>query len=59
MQRLPRVQNVYSDLLDRLLDDALAEIGGTPVQRTIRGAQLLVRAHLPRQRPGRLLWVSR
>ena len=38
MQRLPlTVQNAYSDLLDRLLDDAVAEIGGTPVQRTIRG----------------------
>lgn len=38
MQRLPLgVQNAYSDLLDRLLDDTVVEIGGTPVQRTIRG----------------------
>ena len=38
MQRLPlAVQNAYSDLLDRLLDDAIVEVGGTPVQRTIRG----------------------
>jgi hypothetical protein len=38
MQRLPlTVQNAYSDLLDRLQDDAVLEIGGRPVQRTIRG----------------------
>ncbi|MGH6918593.1 MAG: GSU2403 family nucleotidyltransferase fold protein, partial [Geminicoccaceae bacterium] len=38
MQRLPlSVQNAYSDLLDRLQDDAVLEIGGKPVQRTIRG----------------------
>ena len=38
MQRLPlTVQNAYSDLLDRLLDDAILETGGTPVLRTIRG----------------------
>lgn len=38
MQRLPlAVQNAYSDLLDRLLDDAILETGGTPVLRTIRG----------------------
>jgi hypothetical protein len=38
MQRLPLgVQNAYSDLLDRLLDEAVVEIGGSPVQRTIRG----------------------
>ena len=38
MQRLPlSVQNAYSDLLDRLQDDAVLEIGGSPVQRTIRG----------------------
>ena len=38
MQRLPlSVQNAYSDLLDRLQDDAVLEIGGKPVLRTIRG----------------------
>ena len=38
MQRLPlSVHNAYSDLLDRLQDEAVLEIGGTPVQRTIRG----------------------
>jgi hypothetical protein len=38
MQRLPLgVQNAYSDLLDRLQDDAVVELGGTPMQRTIRG----------------------
>jgi hypothetical protein len=38
MQRLPlTVHNAYSDLLDRLSDDAILEIGGKPVQRTIRG----------------------
>jgi hypothetical protein len=38
MERLPlTVLNAYSDLLDRLLDDAILEIGGTPVLRTIRG----------------------
>jgi hypothetical protein len=38
MQRLPlTVQNAYSDLLDRLQDDVVLEIGGRPVQRTIRG----------------------
>ena len=38
MQRFPlAVQNAYSDLLDRLLDDAIVEVGGTPVQRTVRG----------------------
>jgi hypothetical protein len=38
MQRLPlAVQNAYSDLLDRLIDDAILETGGTPVLRTIRG----------------------
>jgi hypothetical protein len=38
MQRLPlSVQNAYSDLLDRLQDDVVLEIGGKPVQRTIRG----------------------
>jgi hypothetical protein len=37
MQRLPlAVQNAYSDLLDRLLDDTIIETG-TPVVRTIRG----------------------
>jgi hypothetical protein len=38
MQRLPlSVQNAYCDLLDRLQDDVVLEIGGKPVQRTIRG----------------------
>jgi hypothetical protein len=38
MQRLPLgVQNAYSDLLDRLLDDTVLEVGGSPVLRTIRG----------------------
>jgi len=38
MQRLPlTVMNAYSDLLDRLLDHEILEIGGTPVLRTIRG----------------------
>ena len=31
------MQNAYGDLLDRLRDDAILEIGGKPVQRTIRG----------------------
>ncbi len=38
MQRLPlAVQNAYNDLLDRLQDDAVLEIGGNPVRRTVRG----------------------
>ena len=38
MDRLPlAVQNAYSDLLDRLQDDAVIELGGTPVRRVIRG----------------------
>lgn len=38
MERLPlTVQNAYSDLLDRLQDDAVLEIGGSPVQRAVRG----------------------
>jgi hypothetical protein len=38
MRRLPLgVQNAYSDLLDRLQDDAVLETGGAPVKRAVRG----------------------
>lgn len=38
MERLPLVvQNAYSDLLDRLQDDAVIEVGGKPFVRNVRG----------------------
>lgn len=38
MRRLPlTVQTAYSDLLQRLQEDALIETGGAPVERTVRG----------------------
>jgi hypothetical protein len=38
MERLPlAIQNTYSDLLARLQDDAVVDLGGRPVKRTRRG----------------------
>jgi hypothetical protein len=38
MDRLPlNVQTAYSDLLARLQDDAVAEVGGKPMLKTVRG----------------------
>lgn len=38
MRRLPlTAQTAYSDLLQRLQEDALVETGGAPVERTVRG----------------------